>query len=300
VGINRGLSRVTLVVRSALLIALVACSSNKPKHIEDAGHGAGTASGSSGTGSSVGSSSGSSTDAAPPAAQTTGDVQIRVEWPTMPLSARVSPGASACGTPLVAQVAPTTTWGIPDVVVFVDGAPSSNASSAPAPAPPTGSRAGGTVPRRVDATDTRVVVDRCTVMPRIAIGSSLAIASAATQPLKVSFVKRFASIDPTRLQKAAMIPFALPIAGHEVVTVLDDDFIYRVAPDGKDVDDGWIVAATSFITDPTGVALIKDVPPGKHAVHVWLPPRGGQPARSAKGEVTVEVGDLADLTLTLQ
>lgn len=195
----------------------------------------------------------------------------------MPRAARVSPGMSACKTPLAAQASPTTTWGIPEVVVFVDGAPA---------------------PRALG--ETRVDVDRCAVTPRIAIGSRIAIASAAEQPLKVSLVKRFAASDPEQARRSASIPIALPIAGHEVTAALDDDAIYRVAPDGKDIDDGFVISASAFVTDATGVALIKDVPPGKHAVRAWLPPRGGQPARSAKGEVSVEVGDLAELTLTLE
>jgi len=147
--------------------------------------------------------------------------------------------------------------------------------------------------------ETRVMIDRCAVMPRIAIGSRVAIASAADRPLAATLAKRFAISEPKRAIKASPVVIALPIAGHEVTTQLATDAIYRVAPDGNDIDDGWIVGGTAFITDATGVALIKDVPPGKHAVRVWLPPRGGQPARDAKGEVTVEVGDLAELTLAL-
>lgn len=267
-GINTARSCVDPAVRFLLAITLAGCSSGKPKHVEDA-HRPPEGSGSAAP----------SADAAPveppPVKQTTGDVQIRVEWPAMPLAARVSPGASACKTPLAAQVAPTTTWGIPEVVVFVDGA-------------------------SAVAADVRVAVDRCAVTPRIAIGSHLAIASAADQPLKATLTKKFAALDPKHGLKTQAVPIALPIVGHEVTTDLDDNGIYRVAPEGKDVDDGYIVGATAFITDLTGVALIKDVPPGKHTVHVWLPPRGGQPAREAKGEVTVEVGDLAELTLTLE
>ncbi len=144
------------------------------------------------------------------------------------------------------------------------------------------------------------MIDRCAVMPRIAIGSRIAIASAADRPLAATLAKRFAISEPKRAIKASPVVIALPIAGHEVTTQLATDAIYRVAPDGNDIDDGWIVGGTAFITDATGVALIKDVPPGKHAVRVWLPPRGGQPARDAKGEVTVEVGDLAELTLALE
>ncbi len=214
----------------------------------------------------------------------------------MPLAARVSPGSSACKTPLVAQVSPTTTWGIPDVVVFVDGAPPARTTANAA----SGTSGNGPSSNASNAHETRVVIDRCAVMPRIAIGSRIAIASAADRPLEATLAKRFAISEPKRAIKATPIGIALPIAGHEVTTELEADAIYRVAPNGKDIDDGWIVGATAFITDATGVASIKDVPPGKHAVRVWLPPRGGQPAREAKGEVTVEAGDLAELTLALE
>lgn len=266
-----------------VIAATTACSSGKPKQVEDAASGAGAASGAdpasgaepaSGAGTDAGTASAASVE------QTTGDVQIRVEWPTMPRAARVSPGASACGTPLAAQVAPTTTWGIPDVVVFVDGAPSAPSSSA------------SSVPR--------ISIDRCGVAPRISLGSRIAIASAADQPLRASLTKRFGVGELKRALTSAAIPIALPITGHEVTAELDAGSIYRVAPDGKHVDDSWIIGATAFLTDATGVALIKDVPPGKHAVRVWLPPRGGQPAREARGEVTVAVADLAELTLTLK
>lgn len=264
------------LARGALLVALAACSGSKPPHVEDARrtHEAGSGSGSSATDAAP-----LAVDAAPlptPPPRTTGDVQIRVEWPAMPLAARVSPGRSACGAPLAAQVAPTTTWGIPDVVVFVDAAPAARAE------------------------DTRVVVDRCSVSPRIAVGATLAIASAATQPLRASLLRRYAATELGRELSAKRVPIALPIGGHEVTTELVAASIYRVAPDGASVDDGWIVSATAFVTDATGVALIKDVPPGTHAVRVWLPPRGGQPARSAAGEVRVETGDLAELTLILK
>lgn len=239
-----------------LLVLVAACSSNKRPHVEDARR----------------PTPEPAADAAPapiadaaPAAPATGDVQIRVEWAKMPLAARISPGPSACGTPLVAQVAPTTTWGIPEVIIFVDGAPAR---------PP----------------DVRVVVDRCTIAPRVAVGTRLAIASAAEQPLGIALTKQ-GEKKPTSIQ--------LPIMGHEVTTDLVPAAIYRLAGDGK-VDDAWIATSPATVTDAQGTALIKDVAPGTHAVRAWLPPRGGQPAREAKGSVTVAAGDLAELTLTLE
>jgi hypothetical protein len=296
-------------VRLALVVTFAACSSGKPKQVEDARRAPHESAPIDATPTTSGAAA--DADSTMRVKQTTGDVQIRVEWPTMPLAARVSPGSSACGA-LAAQVAPTTTWGIPDVGVFVEGAPpASNAATsvASAPAASSSNAPGGSSSNARGGSSTstdgsvRVLVDRCAVSPRIAVGSRIAIASTADQPLKTSLAKRFVVSGPARTIKAdkgGATAIALPIAGHEVISELAADSIYRLAPEGKDVDDGWIVGATAFVTDATGVALIKDVPPGKHAVRVWLPPRGGQPAREAKGEVTVEVGDLADLTLTLE
>jgi hypothetical protein len=39
---------------------------------------------------------------------------------------------------------------------------------------------------------------------------------------------------------------------------------------------------------------------GTHHLRAWLPPRAGQPARHAEGQVTVVAGDLAELTLELR
>jgi len=159
------------------------------------------------------------------------------------------------------------------VVVFVDGAPATVASPV------------------------RIAVGACSIAPRIAIGTSVVIASAADHPLRVSLSPRFDVADSKRKLPTASVPIALPIAGHEVTTTLGPS-IYRITADGK-VDDAWLVGAPATITDASGVALVKDLAPGTYTVRAWLPPRGGQPAREAKAEVTVAVGDLAELTLKL-
>jgi hypothetical protein len=116
-----------------------------------------------------------------------GDVSIRVEWHDVPLAARAP---RPCGP----DVAPTTTWGIPDAVVTLARA------GAPA-APPA-----------------RVTLDRC-LHPRVQIaGDSLTIASAVTAPATLAFDAR---------------PVMLPIAGHEVTAALTDGRHELVAGDAR-------------------------------------------------------------------
>src|SRR5690606_14172736 len=91
----------------------------------------------------------------------------------------------------------------------------------------------------------------------------------------------------------------LPVAGHAVAAALDPGAIYALATDAKDPELAWIVAASATVTDASGVAVVKDVAPGVHAVRAWLPPRAGRPARYAAGKVTVAAGELAELTLKL-
>lgn len=104
-----------------------------------------------------------------------GDVSIRVEWHDVPVEARA-------GKPCGPDVAPTTTWGIPDAVVALAG--SGSGSGAP---------------------EARVVIGRC-ITPRVQIATEkLVIASGLMQPAALSFDDK---------------PVMLPIAGHEVTAAL--------------------------------------------------------------------------------
>ena len=87
-----------------------------------------------------------------------GDVQIRVEWKDVPVEARGSAGRTACGTAKVPAVAPTTTWGIPDVVVMIDA----NHGKALA-----GSGSGS-----LGGQGMRIVLEHCALAPRVAIVES--------------------------------------------------------------------------------------------------------------------------------
>jgi hypothetical protein len=205
-----------------------------------------------------------------------GDVQVRVEWHDLPIAARASPGRNACDGARAAAVAPTATWGIPDVVVIVDGAPP-----------------------RAEPASARVVARGCAIAPRVAIaGAGVAIASGEQHPIVLALAR---DRDEAHLGAAARgepIAVALPIAGHEVTAKLDAGAIYELAGDG--FDPAWIVAdASAAITEATGQIVVRDVPVGAHAVTAWLPPRGGQPALSARATAEVKAGALVEVTVEL-
>ncbi len=258
------------VTRGLVMSALVvtACSGTTQKPPEDArrvtapGDGAGAA-----------DAAAARPDAAP--AHVTGDLQIRVEWVDVPGAARSSPGTTACGTARAPAVAPTTTWGIPDVVVFVDNAPIALG------------------PAHVRLAD-------CALVPRVAVGSTLVVDSAADRPARLTISDRGLASDPdAKHERSAPRTIALPIAGHAVTMPLDRGVVYELATEGKHAETSWVIAAPAAITDASGGVMIDDVPPGSYTVRAWLPPRSGQRALSAMGTLTVGAGELAALTLQL-
>jgi hypothetical protein len=210
-----------------------------------------------------------------------GDVQIRVEWKDVPVEARGSSGRTACGTAKQVAVAPTTTWGIPDVVVMIDA----NHGKAPA-----------------SAERTRIVLEHCALSPRVAIVESpLIVASAMDAPAKLTFAK-LAGARPLATPAAPTPPgtsVQLPIAGHEAAVALDPDSITELRSDDDSAT--AVVAPTPYyaITEANGQVVLRDVPVGTFEVAAWLPARAGQPARAARGKVTVTTGALAEVTLTL-
>lgn len=206
-----------------------------------------------------------------------GDVQIRVEWRDVPVIARASPGRTSCGTARAPAVAPTTTWGIPDVFV---------ALAAPGAAAPA---------------DARVTLDRCAVVPRaVAAGATVAVTTTADAPVALAIARRGALADPTALVAGEPRRIELPVAGHEVAVPLEAGGLYELSSAGA--DPAWIVAGGDVrvaVTDATGQVVLRDVPSGKYPVTAWLPPRAGQPGRVAHAEVTVAPGALGEVTLDL-
>lgn len=265
-----------------LAAVLPAACSGKPR-TEDAAHG-GVAR-SEGTGSAPASVPAAEAPTAPPTAAPAGpaptakpalgDLQIRVEWPEVPAAARSTPGRTRCNTPRAPSVAPTTTWGIPEALVVVDGAVGATRG------PP----------------GARVTLADCAFSPRVAVGDRLSVTSAVDRPAKLALRKR-GTLDA--LVPGAPVPVMLPIAGHAAGLALDAGAIYSLETDEPEPEVAFIAAAPGgFVTDATGHVLVRDLPAGAHAVTAWLPPRGGQPARIGHGTATVIAGELAELTVKL-
>jgi len=212
---------------------------------------------------------------APASAATTGDVQVRVEWADVPTLARTSPGLTSCGTQRAPAVTPSTTWGIPDALVIVDGAPAVTSEA-------------------------RVRFSDCALTPRLVVAGSLAVDTTADRPVEIRIRHRYqanalrAAIEATQARVVR-----LPIAGHIAVAPLAPNEIVELVADVKDADPAWAVGGAGAVTDGSGTVLVKDVPVGTHTVRAFLPPRAGQPPRFAEGSVTVAPGDLAELTLAL-
>jgi len=214
-------------------------------------------------------------DAALAGSTATGDLQIRVEWPDVPVVARNSPGRTPCNTPRAPSVVPTTTWGIPDALVIVDGI-----------APP--------------IVAAGITLADCALTPRLAVGGSLAITSAVERPARLVLRKRGSVASLGQLAAGEPIPVMLPIAGHTVTAALDPGAIYSLETDAADAEIGFVAnLAGGYVTDASGHVLARGVAVGQHAVTAWLPPRGGQPARTGHGTATIAGGALAELTVTL-
>ena len=123
----------------------------------------------------------------------------------------------------------------------------------------------------------RVTLDGC-LRPRVQIaGDTLTIASAVLQPASLALDDR---------------PVLLPIAGHEVTATIAEGRHELVAGDAH----AWVIRdPNAAVTDATGVAVLRDLPSGVYPVTAWLPTAN----LSAKGQVIVMPGALADVTLTL-
>jgi hypothetical protein len=279
-----------------LMLAFVACSGSK-KGVEDARkHPQDTA----------------PRDPTLPPPTGDGDVQLRVEWANVPIAARAADGRTPCNTPRAPSVSPTTTWGIPDVIVMIDApAPTKGTGSGSSATKSSGSaKAGATKAGATKAAprEARIVLDHCALSPRVVIATDkLVLASAAETPAKIAVTTLpFDAATGTGAAGEARIVY-LPIAGHSVEVAVDPKVAYHVeiaSADGKgrDAEDAWVLVADSpyvAITEASGAVLLRDVPEGTHTATAWLPPRAGQPAKIAQAKVTVTDGGLAEVTLDI-
>jgi hypothetical protein len=210
----------------------------------------------------------------------TGDLQIRVQWPDVPVTARSSPGRTPCRTPRAPSVAPTTTWGIPDALVLVEGAPPSG-------------------PPRI----AQVTLADCALTPRLVVGASLAVTSAVDRPAKLVLRKRGSVDDLGHLVAGDPIPVQLPIAGHTVTVALDAGAVYSLETDARDPEVAIIVGISDSkdvrVSDASGHAHARALAPGRHAITAWLPPRAGQPSHLGRGAAQIAAGELTEVTVDL-
>ena len=205
----------------------------------------------------------------------TGDLQIRVEWPDVPVAARSSPGRTPCNTPRTPSVAPTTTWGVPDALVIVAGA-----------APP--------------LAGAHITLADCTLTPRLAVGGTLAITSAVDRPAKLVLRERGTVANLGKLVTGEPVPVMLPIAGHTVTTELEPGAIDSLETDAAEPEVAFVASVPGgYVTEASGQVIARDLTVGSHAVTAWLPPRAGQPARIGRGTATIVSGELTELTITL-
>jgi hypothetical protein len=212
----------------------------------------------------------------------TGDVQVRVEWKDVPATLRASAGRAACGEPAQPALAPTTTWGIPEVFVEIE--------TDHGKAPPEDTA--------------RVEVSACGIAPRVAItGPTVAIASTAEEPLRLHLHPTNKLPLGTELPDVAATEIDLPILGHEAIATLEPGRVYQLAlVDSPGSEHAAIISATTpytAVTEANGQVIVRDVPIGTYPVRAWLYPRDNAPSKIANGTVTVTDGALAEVTLDL-
>ncbi len=209
----------------------------------------------------------------------TGDVQIRVEWKDVPQPLRAPGPPTSCGSARAAALAPSTLWGIPDVLVTVDV--DHGKAFEPAAA--------------------RIVLEGCSFAPRAVVaGTTVHIASAMAAPTTVTLQEIAKPLGGAAIAGAKPRTIYLPITGHEVEAALAPDTVYVLAAGTDDL--GVIVSATSpyvAVTEPSGNTVLRGVPVGTHPVRAYLPPRNSAEARTASGTITVTEGALAEITLDI-
>jgi len=273
------MSRVTAIATFATLatFATFACGGNTtathPIAADDArGSSVQDASGSGSAGSTTAGSATAGSGTSTATATGPGELTVTVTWRDTPLAARSSPGRTSCGTPRPPAVAPTTMWGIPEVVVLVDGA-----------SMPLG--------------EVKVTASECAITPRAVVGDRLTITSSAPGPLKLNLAAY--GPEPESIDGIpAGIPVLMPIAGHQVTRTLESG-LHLLGGTGTG-DPIWIVAKpNAVVTDANGQAVFKDLAAGSHVVTAWLPARGGQKPRLVTAKASVTAGTPGELSIDL-
>jgi hypothetical protein len=207
------------------------------------------------------------------------DVTVRVEWKQATAAQRTSPGRDPCGNARPEHARVHTLHGVADAIVWLDVG------------------AGKAPPARAAAT---VSLRTCALAP------AAQVASRADAPLIVRGLdERRAAVEVAWAERVA--PPETVIARAELVVVGASfevalkPWLAMVTTDASS-DPAYVVVPPHpyvAVTDDTGAAALAQVPPGTYAVHAWLRGGDGEAPRAVDGEVTVEPGVDAAVTLSL-
>ena len=215
-----------------------------------------------------------------------GTIAVTVTWPDAPAAVRASPGVTACSTPRRPRATIGALHGVAGVVVVLDGV-------AAGKRPPA-------------ATPLRLTVRDCALEPAVAVlprtGGSLEVQAQDDAGHTIAITDLGPALGGAVAAGEPVVTRArLPVWGHTVALPLPAAGVRRVQLD--DADDAAHVVVTdqpyAAVTGEDGAAALEQVPAGTYAVVAWLPPAAGQPAITARGEVTVVAGDRVELTLRL-
>lgn len=204
-----------------------------------------------------------------------GSVDVFVSWSDPPAELLRSPGFDACGQRRAPPVSVHTLHGLRDALVTIEGIARGRAPEPPRP--------------------TELIVAGCALEPRVQVASRLGA------PLAVrSASERRTEIALDRLEGGDRIAhFAMPLIGQRYELPLTDSGLYRATLATEHA--AYVYAPPHpyvAVTDEAGHARFSDVPPGTYEIVAWHPPvaAGAEPL-VARGEVTVEAGGAAELTL---
>ncbi len=215
-----------------------------------------------------------------------GTIAVTVTWPDAPAAVRASPGVTACSTPRRPRATIGALHGVAGVVVVLDGV-------AAGKRPPA-------------ATPLRLTVRDCALEPAVAVlprtGGSLEVQAQDDAGHAIAITDLGPALVGAAAAGERMVTRArLPVWGHTVALPLPAAGVRRVQLDGA-ADAAHVVVTDqpyAAVTGEDGAAALEQVPAGTYAVVAWLPPAAGQPAITARGEVTVVAGDRVELTLRL-
>jgi hypothetical protein len=203
-------------------------------------------------------------------------VVVHVEWKDAPAAVRASPGLDACDDPRPGFARVHTLEGVADVVVWVDE-PGVFATTAK----PT------------------ITVRRCHLEPGVLLADKQVRVSSAIGDrvdVELKSADAIGDVEP----KDVLASFTLPVIGHTTAVEVKPGVV--AVTTSASVDPAYVVippSAVAAVTDDTGDAVLTGLAPGDHPVIAWLHGGAGQPAKTARGTVTVKAGEKATLTLSL-